>query len=377
MGTGHSFLPPSGAAAWVKCPAWCKMQADFPEEETESSAEGTAAHWVATEMIEGVIIEQGATAPNGVIVTDEMIEGAQLFFNAVMSIARGSELHVEETIGCEYINPICYGTPDVWTFQPQFAELHVFDYKFGHEFVDEFENVQLTTYTAGILDKLAREIFNKPVGQIDQFVRVHFHIVQPRCFYKGAPVRSWQCYASDLRGTFNILRAAAIEATSENPTAKTNAECRHCSGRHACAALQRAAYSDAEFATAPAVFELSPESASLELRMFERALDRLQARTESLREVVLSHIKTGATVPHWKTTTTAGRVVWKESPDVVAALGDLFGVDLRKSSLVTPTQALKLGIDEAVISGYTAKQSGSIKLEAVNNSDARRVFGNN
>ena len=71
----HSYLPPSGAHVWSKCAAWPRMNERFPQEyDSAAGAEGTAAHWLAWELLRG-ITPMGLTAPNGIVVTDEMIEG--------------------------------------------------------------------------------------------------------------------------------------------------------------------------------------------------------------------------------------------------------------------------------------------------------------
>jgi hypothetical protein len=56
-------------------------------------------------------------------------------------------------------------------------------------------------------------------------------------------------------------------------------------------------------------------------------------------------------------------------------MGQLFGVDLAKPGVKTPTQAKKAGVDEAVIMAYSVTPMGSVKLTPVNPADARRVFG--
>ena len=56
-------------------------------------------------------------------------------------------------------------------------------------------------------------------------------------------------------------------------------------------------------------------------------------------------------------------------------MGQLMGADLSKPGVVTPKQALKLGIDEAVIKAYSLTPLGSVKLVPDTAADARRVFG--
>lgn len=374
MSGQHSILPPSGAKAWRQCPAWVTMNHLYPKPDTPETLEGNAAHWVFSEMLEGRGVCEGLVAPNGVVVTEEMIEGAELVVETVAArIPQGVTINIERPVSLKTVNDHCWGTPDIWSFDGGVIEL--LDYKFGHRFVDEFENDQCILYAHGIVDYLA-ELHNVPPGVFDQHCRVNITIIQPRCFYKGASVRTWSISAADLRGHINKLSAAATVALSPNPPAITNSECIDCPGRHACPALQKAAYSDAEFAVQSPPVDLSPDAASLELKMLERSLDRLQSRVEGLREVVTGHIRVGKFVPWHRVEQGYGRQQWSLPVDDVLAMGELLGVDLSKRGVKTPKQALNSGVDEAVIKAYSNTPMGSLKLVPDNPADARRVFGN-
>jgi hypothetical protein len=353
------------------------MAQRYPREETPETLEGTAAHWVFAKMLDGAAVAAGMQAPNGAIVTEEMLEGGELVVDVVRSrFGPTHSMLVESPIGCERIDARCWGTPDIWGFDDPTLVLEVIDYKFGHRFVDEYDNYQGVTYVAGILDHLAA-VRNLPSGQFDQMVRVNFTIVQPRCFYRGAPIRTWSFMGSDIRAHVNQLQAAAAKALGPNPEAVTNEACRDCPGRHACVALQKAAYSDAEFAVVSVPVELSPVAADLELRMLERAADRLQARLEGLRETCVANAKRGHALPYHRLVQGYGRQQWTLPPEQVVAIGQLYGVDLAKPSVMTPKQAAKLGIDESVIKQYSLTPLGKLNLEPDNPADARRVFGAN
>jgi hypothetical protein len=353
---------------------WVTMNRLYPKPDTPESMEGTAAHWVFAEMLEGRVVTVGMQAPNGIYVTEEMIDGSELVVETVGAMPTTELLYVETPIAAQCVHEKCWGTPDIWAFNLDQRELHVFDYKFGHRFVDEYENEQGIIYTVGILERIADQ-FEQSIGVIDQSVRVHFTVIQPRCFYKGAPVRTWSVMASDLRAHVNRLNAAAIAGLAENPTATTNSECVDCSGRHACPALQKGAYSDAEFAVQSSPVELPPAAASLELKMMERSLERLQSRVEGLRECVTAYVRQGQAVPFHRVEQGYGRQQWAVPVEQVLSIGELMGVDLSKPGVKTPKQAIKIGVDEAVISAYSVTPLGSVKLVPDNPADARRVFG--
>lgn len=367
MTTGHSYLPPSGAKAWKLCALWPTMTARYPKPDTPESAEGTAAHWAFCELFDGRQIDEGLIAPNGVMLTMEMVEGAELYVDTVHDrLPDGVVLCVEQPVGIKRVHADCWGTPDTWFYDQTTRTLEVFDYKFGHRFVDEYENEQGIAYISGILDTLQLD---------DQATRVNFTVVQPRCFQRGAPVRTWSVVASDLRAHVNILTNAARLAMGDNPVATTNSECRDCPGRHACPALQQAAYSDAEFAYTHGAEELPPEAASLELRMMERAAERLDARISGLREAVTAYGRQGLPTPYHKLEQGYGRQQWTVGSSEAIAIGAMMGVDISKPGVMTPKQAEKAGVDGGVIKAYSATPMGSVKLIPCNPADARRVFG--
>jgi hypothetical protein len=377
MSGAHSFLPPSGAAAWKLCAMWPTMNALYPKPDTPESLEGNAAHWVFAEMLAGRPVIEGAQSPEGIFVTDEMIEGAELVVDTVrarMPVERFGQPRVEEPVKIPRVHAECWGTPDIWAFSAGPLVLEVIDYKFGHRFVDEYENDQGITYIAGIIDLLA-EKFGEGAGLLDQNLKVNFTVIQPRCFYKGSPIRTWSVGAADIRAHINQLTTAAAQAFSPDPVAKTNPECGDCPGRHACAALQKAAYYDAEFAAKSSPVELSPADASLELKMLERSLARLQARVEGMRETVTAYIRQGYSVPWHRAEQGFGRQKWTLPVDQVLAMGALMGVDLSKPGIKTPKQAADSGVDESVIKAYSITPLGSLKLVPDNPADARRVFG--
>lgn len=366
----HSFLPPSGASAWVRCALWPTMNARYPQADSAASIEGTAAHWVATTMLDPQIIQPkaGDIAPNGVSVTDEMVEGGELVRDTVRARMPGLKLHIEERIAATRIHPDCFGTPDVWAHTGASHHIEILDYKYGHGFVDEYFNWQGLAYLAGILES---------AYDVDKFpndITVSFTIVQPRCYYGGSPVRTHDFSVKDIPPYMLRLRDAASAAMQPTPTATTNPECCHCAGRHACSALQRAAYSDAEFADDRQPFDLSPQAAALELRMLERAYDRLGSRVDGLKELTLANIRAGKSVPYYKLEPGRGKVAWTVPDEQVITLGQMFGKDLSKPGVLTVTQARKLGIDEGVTLAYSQIIPGSQKLVAQNNVEVRKVF---
>lgn len=365
----HSILPPSGAAIWVKCSQWPAMNKKFVKEETEDAKEGTAAHWVNYEIMHGRAVKLGDLAPNGVVITDEMLEGAELWVKTIYTHINAplNALMMERKVHIPRVHEKCFGTLDFGYFDKSHNTLFLKEYKFGFEFVDEFENWQNMAYTSGLLDELFPDYDYSNV-------LIDIEIIQPRCYHR-APVRSWQIKAKDLRPYVNILANMAEEALSSNAKATTNEGCKHCPGRHDCEALQKATYSDVEVSLKSTGLNLSPSAASLELRMLERALNRLSARVEGLREEVLVMLKQGKQVPHHALEQTIGRINWSIEPDEVIMLGELMGINLTKPATLTPKQAIAAGMIEELVNSNVTPPTTGVKLIPFNSNKARKVFG--
>lgn len=368
--TAHSFLPPSGAAAWSRCALWPTMNRDHPQDDSPESIEGTAAHWVTTELLSGREVKEGAISPAGVSISGEMLDAADLVCETVGRRMPVAQLHLEETLSIPSIHADCFGTADIWAFFPGQCHLEIIDEKYGHGFVDEYFNLQGLLYALGVIEKLK----NSPAMDLERLT-VSFTVVQPRCYYRGEPVRTHTYTMREAGEYIDAMRAAALMAYQPQPMAVTGEQCSNCPGRHTCSVLQRAAYSDAEFADNRQPHTLSPQAAALELRMLERALARLEARVDGLRELTLANMKRGEIIPYYRLEAGKGRVQWTAAPEQIITIGKMLGKDLSKPGVITPAQAAKISIDASVISAYSQHIPGAQKLVAENNETARRVFG--
>lgn len=367
----HAILAPSSAYKRIACAGSRAMEALYPEtEESEESREGTAAHWAASELLSGRTIDTGLLAPNGVMLTDEMVEGADMYAADVRSTDVefvGFPPVIEQRVDISSIHPQCWGTPDAWRFKPY--KLIVWDYKFGHRFVEEFENWQTIEYVAGILEKVGIN------GISDQRTEVEIRIVQPRCYVGGSPIRVWRIMASDLRTYFNHLRQREEMSLSPDAVCTVNPHCRDCRARHACPTLQRASYGDMDVALSTVPFDLPASALGAELRFIDRAIERLTARQTGLAEQALSMIKRGQAVSFYKANPTIGRQRWNKPDSEVLALGDMMGVNLIKTKPITPKQALDAGLDASLVTAFSEIPYGETKLKPDDGSDARKVFG--
>jgi len=359
---GHSILAPSSMARIVQCEGSLAMSALYPEPDDDTdSRDGTAAHWVFAELMAGRTVAEGQIAPNGVVLDDEMIDGAQLMVDTLQAADPGGWV-IEQPVTIPAVHPMCWGTPDAYKWRVPSARLHVADFKFGHGLVEVFENWQLMAYAIGLLE---------PVKHLPGII-VHLTIVQPRCHHREGHVRTWSTTSGALRAYANIMASKAEAAMGATPATHTGPECMHCPGRHACTTLQRAGLMVCDVVGKTEPLSLTAEQAGQELRRLTYASNLLKARRTGLEQQVLSALRVGVRVSHWHIENGQGREHWKD-PGQALAMGSLLGLPLAKPPApITPSQARKLGLDTA---GFTERLTGEAKLVADDPIAARKVFG--
>lgn len=403
----HARAAPSSMALIIACHAALQLQESVPPlPATDDEAEGTAAHWVARRYLAG----HGHELPIGAKflsegkqweVTPDMYAGAKLYTRALG--APDPDIHIEEWLHIPRIHETaCSGTPDMWRFFPdaraaypngcpegfpvdQFNAgrirlIRVGDYKFGHRFVEVFENAQLSAYAAGVMDKLG-------LLDIDDDLYVELILVQPRCYHKDGPCRMWRTKAINLR---NVLIAAndaverALMPISDKffaPKAKTGPHCLDCRARHVCVTLQYQTGRLVDFSHAAERAELDPMSLGQELMIVQEAMQRLKARETGLAAQAEAMLNKGARVPFYHMEPGRATLAYFDNvtADEIVSLGEMCNVNLRKPPklkdiVVTPTQGITLGIDPDVMAHYAARSPGKKTLTRDNSVTVKKVF---
>jgi len=372
--TGHAFLAPSAAGRWGPggCHASPGMEAQYPNVDSEAALEGTTAHAVVAGALLTVPLALGhVVAETGVAVTAEMLECATDFVKDVrdtQKAAGDAGVFVENTLPAAF-NEHNWGTPDAYVLDHANRKLHLWDYKFGHRYVDAFMNWQMVNYLALILahHKIERNQWR------DWFFTVT--VFQPRNFHPGGPFREWHFAGDKLLPLVDALSAAAAESVKSDALLKTGEHCRDCRARAGCPALQKAALSAVDVSLEPHRVDLDPAALGLELTILKEAEKRLKARVTGLEEQALETLRRRIDVPLWTADYSNGRTRWSQSPAEIFALGDLLGVDLRKPvEPVTPRQAERAGIDHTVIAAYSETPRGVMALVPVDQTFISKRF---
>lgn len=375
----HAPLAPSSAFRRGRCPGSRALEARVPQAETPEAAEGHAAHELSAHLVlTGELLPVGYLCSNGVPVDQEMMDGAQMYAEDIFGrIGEGFNrdwLIVEQRVTmANLIHPECNGTPDARYVDRARKRIRVWDYKYGHGYVEAHENPQGIEYLAGAIET---DLGGWP--EDDQEWTFEFTIVQPREYGRLGPIRRWCGKLTDLRAHFNYWsgrEAAAMDHLA--PTIAGPVQCKNCSAITTCEANQRYVSQLADYVAGNTPFDPPPSVVGAELTMLKRIEQMLSARIAGLEAVAGAQIGTGLSVPGWHFERGQSRLKWsKPAAEVIAAMQLMYGKDVSKPDCITPTQAIKLGIDEAVISQYSERPPGALRLAPINYTELKKAFAN-
>lgn len=379
----HAFLSPSFAHVWARCAMSAGLAALFPQlSESNDTREGTATHWYAHELYLGFQPEN--VAPNGVIITDEMVDAAEMYVDDIR--ARYAE-HIryvtsaapEFKIAIPGIHPEhCFGTPDFYLYAPAEQLLIIWDLKFGHRFVDAFEFLQGICYYTGLVDLLDAN---------ENLLTVEFRIVQPRCWSAYGPVRHWRVRASELRALVNMLKYAAESTLDQNPVATTGDHCSDCNGRFACSAARNSAMSAVDYSKRGLPENPTVAAISFELSTLAAAERAIKARLSGLEAMATSMLKSGTRIPGYGLQDVTGNKRWRDdaTPDQIRQLGQALGITIEKpDQFITPTQAIAEAyrcdksipkpVIEKTITQFTDRPRSGVKLAVQDQSAILKIL---
>lgn len=374
----HAALPPSSAYLWGPdgCPGAMQMQArQPPEEETEESREGDAAHDHLRDQLRRLPARD--VADNGVPIDEEMREAAAIMVDWAFTIlrdwrAKGDDFIYENEVHLAahtLVHPDNDGTPDLVMINWTHKVVHIGDFKYGHGFVDVFENWQLMNYAACVIE----------THQIERWRdwTFHFTICQPRNYHKDGPLRGWSLKGLDLFGRIELLARAALVASEPDAPLATGDHCKHCRAQWDCPANQQRAGHALDFAMAQGSLGMDPAALGLEGRQIDRAIRYLTDRQKAITVQIEQMLDCGFRVPYHAVEFGKSREIWDKAKQADAAqVVEMYGVPVAKGvALPTPRECIKKGVDAAVIKPYTTSNAPAKKVVQVDDNTASKVFG--
>lgn len=369
----HSDLGASKCSRWWHCPGSVALSRDLPDNETEASRKGTAAHEVAQLCLENrqdAIEYVGRAMSNGVVVDAAIADGVEVYLDDCRSLipefVLPSDTFIEVQFDLAMFDPPApmFGTADFVAYSPIMRKLWVKDYKNGYLHVSE-DTPQLKYYALGAAAWLGPD---RPVNEIE------VTICQPngraedirKITYTALELAEW---ASDL------LRHA--RATQEpNAPLHAGSWCRFCPARAICPERARYALGEAqaEFGAvvaspdtpgiAPVELRLmTPEQAGAMLARGRVFHERLTALLKDLEVLVAGEINAGHGIPGWKVVEAETRRQFRDETEAAAVLSGIYDIEPWKRELISPAQAEAALADK--IPGKTKKARKEAAADAL------------
>jgi hypothetical protein len=350
----HSQLAPSSADRRMQCPGSRRLQKIYPESEDNPAAiEGDLAHAYLAEFM------RGKELPS--TITEEMYDAIMMFKDSIdpTDIVIG---YIEQKLTMRTIHPEAYGTPDFWAWFPEKHILDIRDFKFGHGFVDEFENWQLLMYAIGAIER-EESTFRR--FTIDGDFEVRMTIVQPRNYSSRGPVRTWSITSKELRERYlPRLIDNCVESMRDDAPTEVGTHCANCSAAHACETLQASAYNVVKVIGRGQTFDLPSNTIGKEMKLLDDCMEVLKARTNALETEMIARIKEGEILTGWQLEQGYGRQKWTVSANEVIEMAKMMEVDVAVPGVLTPVQAIKKGFAKELVESISERPKGEVKLVA-------------
>lgn len=319
---------PSNAHRWAKCAAAPQFAAKAgPRPASDEAREGTAAAWVAEQVLTGAAPDcwalVGETCPTVDWPIDPiMAHHVQDYVD--LCRADGGQFWAEEHVT---LSRHVAGTADNITLAD--GRLTVRDLKYGYRLIEP-DSPQLVIYAAAVL--------KAPPCPIST---VRTEIYQPRGFHPDGP-RRWIDWTVDQIAMLGEDYATKAELCHRpDPVATPGPHCLYCDAAASCPAAQVTA------AQALAVVEMqgyrdrSAAELADALRFYRWASATIQAAAKSAEAEAEARVRAGENLPGWGVAPRLGQSRVAVPPDVVRALTGVSGVkevpmnidDLRKAGL--------------------------------------------
>ena len=361
-------LRPSGAASWSVCEGYVAMCAAYPELPEEGSHEvredGTACHWLAKELYDGIRHAIDELSPNNRLLTDEMFDACGVY-HAVLASWPNVVPVLEQSLSFAFIYQGMTGTPDAFAYDPITNTLYIADLKFGFVSVEVWKNLQLILYAAAVIVML---------GIAGRNPRIVLTIVQPRDYNRDGAVRTWETNWEEIAPIVDWLRECAHRAMAPNPSTRSGPQCTDCPGRHACKSAQQSAMMAVEFVYGYAPHDLSVEALGAEAARLYDAQERLDARLTGLHMQIENLLSRGVSVPfHEMRESRTRRYITPEGLERLKALAPYFNTT---ATIEKPKgiRELEASFPKDLVAMYSRRPKGTLKVGRVNPKEAERKF---
>lgn len=330
----------------MKCNGSRLMPPAFPVQITDNTIrdEGNAVHWAASAMFHGDrTIGENTRAPNGVILTSEMITHVHEYLSSLDC----GEMEVETSFGdgqSWHVAARC----DHRKYNLSDDTLTIDDLKYGWRLVEVIGNWTLLAHAIGTCMGLG-------ITPATIILRIH----QPRPYHTDGKIREWRLTYQQLENYYGM-----IAATLSNPSDALNTGLDWCAKCHAlatCPAAMKASMNAIDATTLAFNDDMPDAVAAYELDTLRTASAFIEARMNAVEEMVKYRVRNGAVIGDYALQSQYANRRFKPGVDP-AMMKILTGIDLTKPGLVTPAEAERRGVDPKVIEAMTERPLTGVKL---------------
>lgn len=326
-------LRPSGAYRWSRCAAAPTFEQSVPvEPPSDEAREGTAAAWVADQVLQGRVSDikelNGVTHENGWLITDEMIYYVNGYVEMIRS--RGGSISTEQFVR---LNEFIAGTLDV-SAEVSGDTLHIDDLKYGFRIVETYENPQLIIYGAAELLRI----------QNPNIRRVELGIYQPRAFHPDGIYRVWPMSVAELWQYANHLIERGRACQMPVPPATPGTHCADCPARTSCNALATTNYAFYQVIEDVRQRSLRPDEMTRELVFVNKAFALIKARKEAIEAEAEQRLLNGEHFAGWYMKPRFGHRSFKVDPMTIVLETGIDPFETERK-IVTPAELERRGAD--------------------------------
>ena len=334
----HAKLSPSGAHRWMRCPGSVALEADFPDDSSVFAAEGTLAHLLASDELDGTkparerIGEQHTVDGFDFTVDKVMVTYVEDYVKLVREYAEGGQLLVEQRVPIGHLTGEegATGTSDAVVVHANEGRLTVIDLKYGMGVkVMAADNEQAMMYALGALERYE---------QIADFTDVCMVIHQPRL---NSVAEHW-IRVDDLTAfAKKVAEASELARSPAAFTAPGEKQCKFCKAKSVCPALQAIVDETAdEEATVDDFADLGDNSLSIAMGRVEL----IEQWCKGVRAEVERRLTKGLDVPGYKLVEgRKGNRAWSDAKDAEKRLSAVLKRDeMYEEKFISPATAEKL-----------------------------------
>ena len=360
----------SAASRWVPCPEAAWLEQQYPDVENEAAREGIAAHemgqFVLTNqfLIDELVDRQ---ASNGTMMTGEMIDHVQMYVDHVQS--RGVGYWVEESVSIEMRSnqkPVTGKTDSAgFGFDQEFGILYIDDFKYGFGPVEAFENWQLLIYAICIVAKL--------IAQNQDVKIITMSIIQPRGYHHDGPIRTWTITTTELAGYTEQLRNAVDRVYSSERKCHSGSWCRYCKVLAGCPTAKTAAMNAIDVIMSALPDTDTPDQVADLLDVLKRASDTVKHTYDAITARAEAMISNGKPIPGYAYEPGKGKTKFIDNQQAIDT-AICFGIEITDQKTVTPAEAKRRGLPEAVYNSLTTVPSTAPRLVKRDVSTQAKVF---